>query len=273
MEARANADLRLTSTTISRIDDLIDEAARLGSEYRVPTGFQRGPFFEIQTDRFALVAIDTGIVKRIDDLQWAWLEGALARAKGKLTMAILGHPFYAAGFDQTGGYDDFARLKRLLLQHGVAIVMAGDTHDLEYLRRTGAQPPGLARRCRPSFCQRRGRGVSQLRDGVAVAGSSGHGGVGTLPRQANSDRQDRGANTQVEMAGLVVDLTVQRLAVFRRMALGHLRLQRGAVFPELHRSARRAVGSSRAAAAVRRVRSTSVEGRGAFGEARRPKRR
>ncbi len=45
----------------------IDEAARLRSEYRVPTGFQRGPFFEIQTDRFALIAIDTGIVKRIDD--------------------------------------------------------------------------------------------------------------------------------------------------------------------------------------------------------------
>ena len=132
MEARADADLRLTSTTRSRIDDLINEAARLGSEYRVPTGFQRGPFFEIQTDRFALIAIDTGIVKRIDDRQWAWLEGALARAKGKLTMAILGHPFYAAGFDQTAGHDDFARLKRLLLQHGVAIVMAGDTHDLEY---------------------------------------------------------------------------------------------------------------------------------------------
>ena len=29
----------------------------------MPTGFQRGPFFEIQTDRFALIAVDTGIVQ------------------------------------------------------------------------------------------------------------------------------------------------------------------------------------------------------------------
>ena len=63
----------------------------------MPTGFQRGPFFEVQTDRFALVAIDTGIVKRIDAAQWAWLESALDRARGKLTMAVLGHPFYAGG--------------------------------------------------------------------------------------------------------------------------------------------------------------------------------
>jgi uncharacterized membrane protein HdeD (DUF308 family) len=132
MEARADADLRLTSTTRTRIDHLVGEAARLRSDYRVPTGFQRGPFFEIQTDRFALLAIDTGVVKRIDAHQWAWLEGALARAAGKLTMAILGHPFYAGGAEQVGGNDEFARLKRLLVERGVAIVMAGDTHDFEY---------------------------------------------------------------------------------------------------------------------------------------------
>ena len=47
-------------------------------------------------------------------------------------MAILGHPFYAGGHDTTMGDEEFARLKRLLLDHGVTIVMAGDTHDLEY---------------------------------------------------------------------------------------------------------------------------------------------
>ena len=35
----------------------------------------------------------------------------------------------------TAGYEEFAELKRLLLEHDVAIVMAGDTHDLEYYRR------------------------------------------------------------------------------------------------------------------------------------------
>ena len=132
MRARAEADLRLTSTTNTRIEGLIAEAARLRREYDVPTGFQRGPFFEFQSDRFALVAVDTGIVKRVDPAEWAWLESALDRARGKLTMAILGHPLYAKAFDMAQGNAEFARLKRLLLDRGVTIVMAGDTHDFEY---------------------------------------------------------------------------------------------------------------------------------------------
>ena len=54
MRARAEADLRVSSTTDARIESLLAEAARLRGEYGVPTGFQRGPFFEIQSDRFAL---------------------------------------------------------------------------------------------------------------------------------------------------------------------------------------------------------------------------
>jgi hypothetical protein len=140
MHARAEADLRLTGTTEKRIDDLIAQAKSLRGEYEVPTGFQRGPFFEIQSDRFALVAIDTGIVKRIDPAQQAWLESALDRARGKVTMAVVGHPFYAGGADITSDNEEFARLKRLLLDHGVAIMMAGDTHDLEYY--ADLPPPG-----------------------------------------------------------------------------------------------------------------------------------
>jgi hypothetical protein len=98
----------------------------------VPTGFQRAPFFEIQTDRFALVAIDTGILRTIDEAEMAWLESALARAAGKMTMAILGHPFFAGGHDLTRDDEGFTRLKQLLIRHGVAVIMAGDTHDLEY---------------------------------------------------------------------------------------------------------------------------------------------
>ena len=97
MRARAEADLRLSSTTNARIESLLAQAARLRGEYEVPTGFQRGPFFEIQSDRFALVAIDTGIVKRIDEAQWEWLESALERARGKFIMAILGPPVLRQG--------------------------------------------------------------------------------------------------------------------------------------------------------------------------------
>ena len=138
MRARAQADLRLTSTTSDRIDSLIVEADRLRREYGIPTGFQRGPFFEFHTEHFALVAIDTGIVKRIDPAQWTWLEAALDRAKGKLVMALLGHPFYAKSFDMAYGNPEFARLKKLLLDRGATILMAGDTHDFEYY----AEPAG-----------------------------------------------------------------------------------------------------------------------------------
>jgi hypothetical protein len=98
--------------------------------------------FEFQSDRFALVAVDTGIVKRIDPAQWEWLVSALDRARGKLTMAVLGHPLYAKAFDMTSDNPEFARLKRLLVDHGVTIVMAGDTHDFEYYREppTGGGP-------------------------------------------------------------------------------------------------------------------------------------
>src|SRR5437870_10803603 len=42
MRARVETDKRLTSTTDSRIDGMIKEAARLRQEFRVSTGWQRG---------------------------------------------------------------------------------------------------------------------------------------------------------------------------------------------------------------------------------------
>jgi uncharacterized membrane protein HdeD (DUF308 family) len=144
IRARVESDLRLTSTTDGRIEGLIQEAARLREAYRVPTGFQRAPFFEVQTDDFALVAIDTGVLRKIDAEEQRWLEGALRRAAGKTTMAVVGHPFFAGGHDTTLDDDEFARLKQLLLSHGVTIVMAGDTHDLEYyVERGGAGSPDV----------------------------------------------------------------------------------------------------------------------------------
>jgi hypothetical protein len=137
IRARAEADLRVTSTTSARIEELIHEAERLRLAYGVPTGFQRAPYFEFQTDRFALVAIDTGIMRTIDAAQAEWLEGALNRSAGKLTMAILGHPFFAGGHDAAEGDDEFVRLRQTLLRRGVTIVMAGDTHDLEYYAEPG----------------------------------------------------------------------------------------------------------------------------------------
>jgi uncharacterized membrane protein HdeD (DUF308 family) len=159
MRARIVADNRLTTTTDARIDELIQEAARLRQEYGVSTGWQRGPFFEVQSDRFALIAVDTGVLRRIESKQWHWLKGALERSRGKFTLVILGHPLYAGGRYQGGTEEPFAgewmgqegqsevlghrlgpdlapfaTIHRLLREHHVEVVMAGDTHYFECYR-------------------------------------------------------------------------------------------------------------------------------------------
>jgi hypothetical protein len=53
-------------------------------------------------------------------------------------MALLGHPFYAIGEYQGVMNPDFERLHQLLREYKVPLVMAGDTHDLEYY----IEPPG-----------------------------------------------------------------------------------------------------------------------------------
>ncbi len=158
IRARVVADERLTTTTDSRIEEMIQEAARLRQEFGVHTGWQRGPFFEVQTERFALIAVDTGVLRRVDTKQWQWLKAALERARGKFTLVIPGHPLYAGGRYQGGDEEPiagewvdqerpspiprgaetepFATMHRLLREHQVEVVMAGDTHYFEHYRET-----------------------------------------------------------------------------------------------------------------------------------------
>jgi uncharacterized membrane protein HdeD (DUF308 family)/3',5'-cyclic AMP phosphodiesterase CpdA len=136
IRARLAADHLLTHSAEERVDGLVEEAGRLRREYRIDTGHQRAPFFELSGASFALIAVDTGILKRIDDRQRGWLEAALERAKGKFTMVILGHPLYAAGYDEGRLAPDFAAIHDLLAKHEVPLVLAGDTHDFEYYRET-----------------------------------------------------------------------------------------------------------------------------------------
>src|SRR5262249_15119946 len=59
------------------------EAARLRRQYGIDVGSQRAPFFELQTEDFALLAIDTGVLRTVDERQWGWIERALDRSRGK----------------------------------------------------------------------------------------------------------------------------------------------------------------------------------------------
>jgi len=144
MRARVAADRGVSGTTERDIDGLIAMSRRLQHEYGVVTAQQQVPFFQVQTPRFALVAVDTGVLKQVDPAEQAWLDRALVDSRGKLTMAVLGHPLYAGGRYQADGNEAFASIHALLRQHGAAVVMAGDTHDLEYYAEPGTGTGGPA---------------------------------------------------------------------------------------------------------------------------------
>jgi 3',5'-cyclic AMP phosphodiesterase CpdA len=132
MRARIHADGGVSSTTDGAIENLIGKAAFLRGQYGVSTGLQQAPFFQVQTPDFALLAVDTGVMRRVDREELAWLRAALEASRGKMVMAVLGHPLFAGGHDISTGDEDFMVVRRLLREYGVRVVMAGDTHDLEY---------------------------------------------------------------------------------------------------------------------------------------------
>jgi uncharacterized membrane protein HdeD (DUF308 family) len=156
MLSRARTDGGLTTTIERRIEGYIREAARLRKEFGVSTGWQRGPFFEVQTERFALIAVDTGVLKTVDSAQWAWFKAALERSHGKFIMVILGHPLFTAGhyqgdpdhvvgewspafrspLSQGGETASLTAIHRLLREHQVPVVMAGDMHLFEFYQET-----------------------------------------------------------------------------------------------------------------------------------------
>ncbi|MGB7948204.1 MAG: DUF308 domain-containing protein, partial [Candidatus Binatia bacterium] len=133
MNAREQLTALITPPNRSGVVSALTEAARLRKEYGVRTAEQRAPFFEIHGREFSLIAVDTGILRRVDPAQARWLGEALARARGRFTMVILGHPLYAGGVYQ-GTDEAFGSIHRLLRQYEISIVMAGDTHDFEYYR-------------------------------------------------------------------------------------------------------------------------------------------
>jgi len=132
LQSRVSTDLHLTSTNARRIETLLKQAKELRRNYEIDVAHQHGPYFEIQTADFALLAIDTGIQRTLDNRQQQWLDDALIRSKGKFTMAILGHPKYAGGVDTTISDPHFGALYQKLEAAGVRVLMAGDTHAFEH---------------------------------------------------------------------------------------------------------------------------------------------
>jgi uncharacterized membrane protein HdeD (DUF308 family) len=132
MYERVKSDLKITSTTQKKIDEMIVRSAEWRKEYGVPTGYQKAPYFQVSTGNFVLITVETGVLRQIDSLQNKWLTNVLEASKGKFVMVVLGHPFYAIGEYQGLMNPDFERIHKLLRKYKVPLVMAGDTHDLEY---------------------------------------------------------------------------------------------------------------------------------------------
>jgi hypothetical protein len=129
---RVKSDLKISSTTEKTIDQMIKQSGEWRKEYEVPTGFQKAPYFQVSSGNFVLITVETGVLRQIDSLQQAWLTNVLEASKGKFVMVVLGHPFYAIGEYQGKLNPKFESIHKLLRKYKVPLVMAGDTHDLEY---------------------------------------------------------------------------------------------------------------------------------------------
>jgi len=132
LRTRIRADLKISSTTDIKIEEMISKTEFWRSEYEVPTGHQKAPFFQVSNGNFVLITLETGVERQIDTLQMTWLQNVLEASKEKFVMVLLGHPFYAIGEYQGKMNPKFEELHQLLRRYKVPLVMAGDTHDLEY---------------------------------------------------------------------------------------------------------------------------------------------
>ena len=117
-----------------RFNEITQAADRLRKYYGVRNGLQRGPFFEMHTDRFSVIAVDTGILRRLDEKEKVWFEAALSRAGNNFKLVVLGHPLYAAGAYQGENDASFTAIHETLRRFKVDIAMAGDTHDFEFYK-------------------------------------------------------------------------------------------------------------------------------------------
>ncbi len=111
---------------------------------------------------------------------------------------------------------------------------------------------------RPLLRQRWRRRVSELRDIARVAGAHADVRLGVLSELLVRNPEDRVADTLVEAPRVVVDAGAGRVAILRGVAVGRVRFQRLAVLSELCRGAGRAVSEPREDPAVRGARPAAM---------------
>ena len=129
---------------------------------------------------------------------------------------------------------DFAALHRLLREYDVAIVMAGDTHDLEYYAERHAGSPKVIHH----FVN--GGGGAYLSFGTALAFPADPATAlwAFYPNRATRG-EDRGHDAAIGNGRPGGGRAPRGLGRFGRVAVGSVRRQRRPVLPELYRGPRR----------------------------------
>ena len=205
MRARVEADLRITSTTDATDRRADRQAARLRQRVRRA---DRLPARAVLRDPDRSLRADRGGHRRRQARRPGAMAlaggGARTRARARSIMAVLGHPVLRRRLRSGDAARGVRALYERLREHDVAIVMAGDTHDLEYY----AEPPDRGGPDDASLRQRRRRRVPQLRHRARLAAIAGRRPTGrSIPATAAVVDEDRAADAVVEAAGLVVDAT------------------------------------------------------------------
>ena len=83
-------------------------------------------------DGALLVAVDTGVLRRVDREELAWLRAALDASRGKMVMAVLGHPLFAGGHDVSTGDENFMAVRSLLRSSEPVGKLRGQVHAPVY---------------------------------------------------------------------------------------------------------------------------------------------
>ena len=254
MRARVEVDNRITSTTDARIEELIGTGLAAAEGVRRADAVPEGAVLPVPDRHVRPVRRGHGGRPARGPGADGLAHRGAGSARGKTKMAILGHPFYAGGMYTVGDDAEFAALHALLREHDVAIVMAGDTHDLEYYaeRRDGS--------AKTAHHFVNGGGGAYLSFGTALdwPARPATADWAFYPNRAQVVAKIEATTPAWKRPAWWWTKRIGALAVLGRVAVGGLRRQRGAVLPELHRGAGGALEGPHPSPAVRRPRPAAL---------------
>ena len=144
-------------------------------------GFQQAPFFQIQTDRFALIAVDTGVARPVDPAQMAWLRAGARRGARQADDGGPRPPVLRGRARHRGGQRGLRRSCTHCCATHRGAARDGRRHARPRVLRRAAR---RGRRHGAPLRQRRRRRVPELRHRARLAAPARDARLGVLPDDA-----------------------------------------------------------------------------------------